>query len=111
MILGLFLLTLLISVAAHFYLRRVHGRHSRTPVATGYSGAEVARAILARAGINDVSVVAHNELLGDHYDPVRKRLMLSTANHHGTSAAALGVAAHECGHAIQHQQAYAPLQL
>jgi len=50
--------------------------------------------------------------LGDHYDPTHKRLVLSSREtFHGTSAAALGVAAHECGHAIQHKQAYAPLQL
>jgi Zn-dependent membrane protease YugP len=49
-------------------------------------------------------------MLGDHYDPIHKRLVLSRDNFHGTSTAALGVAAHECGHAIQHKQAYAPLQ-
>jgi Zn-dependent membrane protease YugP len=50
-------------------------------------------------------------MLGDHYDPVHKRLVLSSENYHGRSLAALGVSAHECGHAIQHQMAYGPLQL
>jgi Zn-dependent membrane protease YugP len=69
----------------------------------------VAAAILQRAGINDVDIVPHDEMLGDHYDPMNKRLVLSNLNYHGDSLAALGVAAHECGHAIQHKIAYAPL--
>lgn len=78
---------------------------------SGYTGAEAAQAILRQAGITNVSIYEHEELLGDHYDPKHKRLVLSSANYHGTSAAALGVAAHECGHAIQHKQAYAPLEM
>ena len=66
--------------------------------------------ILREEGIYDVEIVEHDQSLGDHYDPAHKRLVLSSDNFHGTSAAALGVAAHECGHAIQHQQGYAPLQ-
>ena len=66
--------------------------------------------ILRQEGIYDVEIVEHDQVLGDHYDPTHKRLVLSRENFHGTSAAALGVAAHECGHAIQHKQAYAPLQ-
>jgi Zn-dependent membrane protease YugP len=57
-----------------------------------------------------VEIVEHDEMLGDHYDPIQKRLVLSRDNFIGTSTAALGVAAHECGHAIQHKQTYAPLQ-
>jgi Zn-dependent membrane protease YugP len=111
MILLLFLLTGAISLAAHFYLKSVYARHSQTRLLSGYTGADVAQAILSRGGIHDVSILEHEEMLGDHYDPMRKRLVLSSANYHGTSAAALGVAAHECGHALQHQQAYFPLQL
>jgi hypothetical protein len=111
MILILFLLTLAIGLLAQWHVKRAYARHSRTPVQSGYAGAEAAREILRQAGIANVDVVEHEELLGDHYDPRHKRLVLSSANYHGTSAAALGVAAHECGHAIQHKQAYAPLQL
>ncbi len=107
----LFLLTLAIGLLAQWHVKRACARHSRTPVQSGYTGAEAAHKILRQAGITDVGIVEHEELLGDHYDPKRKRLVLSSANYHGTSAAALGVAAHECGHAMQHQQAYAPLQL
>ena len=111
MILILFLITLAIGLLAQWHVKRAYARHSRTPVQSGYTGVEAAQAILRAAGITNVSIVEHEELLGDHYDPKHKRLVLSSANYHGTSAAALGVAAHECGHAIQHQQAYAPLQL
>ena len=111
MILLIFLITLAIGLLAQWHVKRAYARHSRTPVQSGYTGAEAAQAILRQAGITNVSIVEHEELLGDHYDPKHKRLVLSSANYHGTSAAALGVAAHECGHAIQHKQAYAPLQL
>ena len=111
MILILFLITLAIGLLAQWHVKRTYARHSRTPVQSGYTGAEAAHAILRQAGITNVTIVEHEELLGDHYDPRHKRLVLSSANYHGTSAAALGVAAHECGHAMQHKQAYAPLQL
>ncbi len=110
MIILLFLITLAIGLLAQWHVKRAYARHSRTPVLSGYTGAEAAHEILRQAGITDVSITEHEELLGDHYDPKHKRLVLSTANYHGTSAAALGVAAHECGHAMQHQQAYAWLQ-
>ena len=111
MILALFLLTLTIGLLAQWHVKRAYARHSRTPVQSGYTGADAAHEILRQAGIANVEIVEHEELLGDHYDPLRKRLVLSRANYHGTSAAALGVAAHECGHAIQHKMAYAPLEI
>jgi Zn-dependent membrane protease YugP len=102
---------LAIGLLAQWHVKRAYARHSRTPVQSGYTGAETAQAILREAGINNVTIHEHEELLGDHYDPKHKRLVLSSANYHGTSAAALGVAAHECGHAIQHKQAYTPLEI
>ncbi|MSU58474.1 MAG: zinc metallopeptidase [Pedosphaera sp.] len=111
MILILFLVTLAIGLLAQWHVKSAYARHSRTPVQSGYTGAEAAHAILRQAGITNVEIIEHEELLGDHYDPKRKRLVLSAANYHGTSAAALGVAAHECGHALQHKQAYAPLEM
>lgn len=111
MILLLFILTISIGLLAQWHIKRTYARHSRTATASGCTGAEAAHKILRQAGITNVDIVEHEELLGDHYDPRHKRLILSSANYHGTSAAALGVAAHECGHAIQHKQAYAPLQL
>jgi uncharacterized protein len=110
MILLLFIVTLGIGLLAQWHVKRTYARHSQTPTLGGYSGAEVAHEILRSAGIYDVEIVAQHGLLGDHYDPSHKRLVLSNENYNGTSAAALGVAAHECGHAIQHQKAYAPLK-
>lgn len=77
---------------------------------SGVTGAQAAREILHAANIRDVDVVEINDMLGDHYDPTHKRLCLSTEVYNTPSVAALGIAAHECGHAIQHQKAYAPLQ-
>jgi Zn-dependent membrane protease YugP len=101
--------TMGISLLAAARVKSVYHRYSQIPAASGASGAEVAAAILDRAGIHDVEIVSHDEMLGDHYDPINKRLVLSDLNYHGRSLAALGVAAHECGHAIQHKIAYAPL--
>jgi Zn-dependent membrane protease YugP len=107
----LFAGTMLISLWATMRVKSVYARWSEVPARSGASGAEVAAAILDRAGIRDVEIVAHDEMLGDHYDPLHKRLVLSQQNYYGQSVAALGVSAHECGHAIQHAQAYAPLNL
>ena len=107
----LFVGTMLISLWASARVKSVYNRYSQVPAASGATGAEVAAAILQRAGIDDVEIVPHDEMLGDHYDPMNKRLVLSEQNYHGNSLAALGVAAHECGHAIQHKIAYAPLTI
>ncbi len=105
----LFAGTMLISLWATARVKRVYHKYSQVAAASGATGAQVAAAILERADIRDVEIVPHDEMLGDHYDPIHKRLVLSTQNYHGNSLAALGVAAHECGHAIQHKIAYAPL--
>jgi len=105
----LFIGTMGISLWATWRVKRVYAHWSNVPAASGASGAQVAAAILDRAGIHDVEIVAHDEMLGDHYDPIHKRLVLSQQNYYGNSVAALGVAAHECGHAIQHATGYGPL--
>ena len=112
MILSLILFagTMLLSLWAMMRVKSVYNRYSQVPASSGATGAEVAAAILQRAGIHDVEILEHDEMLGDHYDPIHKRLVLSSQNYHGYSLAALGVSAHECGHAIQHKIAYAPLQ-
>ncbi len=107
----MFLVTLAIGLLAQWHVKRTYARHSRNPTLGGYTGAAAAHAILDQAGTGHVEVMEHDEFLGDHYDPIHRRLVLSSANYHGTSPAALGVAAHECGHAIQHQQAFGPLHL
>jgi Zn-dependent membrane protease YugP len=102
--------TMAISLWAVAHLKGIYNRYSQVPAASGITGAEAAARILDRAGIHDVEIVAQNGDLVDHYDPINKRLVLSTRNYAGHSLAAVGVAAHECGHAIQHKLAYAPLQ-
>lgn len=103
--------TVLLSVGAMAYLKSVFAKASQVPVASGLTGAQTAARILQWAGISNVEIVEGESFLGDHYDPINKRLVLSPDNYSGTSAANVGVAAHECGHALQHQQHYAPLQI
>lgn len=91
-------------------VKAVYNEFNRTPVRSGLTGYEVALEILRRHGISGVEVVAQEGLLGDHYDPINKRLVLCEENFYGSTPAALGVAAHECGHALQHAQGYGPLQ-
>lgn len=103
--------TIGISLIAAARVKSVYHRYNQGRVYSGLTGAEAAARILQGAGIRDVDITHHNQMLGDHYDPLRKRLVLSSDNYYGSTPAALGVAAHECGHAIQHQLAYKPLQL
>jgi len=105
----LFGATLALSLWAAARVRSVYNRHNQEPVLSGLTGREAAAYILRRSGIGDVEIAEQDGMLSDHYDPIHKRLVLSSANYHGSTAAALGVAAHECGHAIQHARAYKPL--
>jgi hypothetical protein len=101
--------TMALSLFAAARVKSVYRRYNRGSVMSGVTGGEAAALILSQAGIRDVEIAVHEQMLGDHYDPLHKRLVLSSDNYHGSSPAALGVAAHECGHAIQHQRAYQPL--
>ena len=85
-------------------------RYSQVRASSGLTGAQAAREIMDAAQIHDVNIVQINGMLGDHYDPTQKRLCLSTETYNSPSIAAVGIAAHETGHAIQHARAYAPLQ-
>jgi uncharacterized protein len=105
----LFIGTMALSLWAMWRVNSVYKRYSQGVVRSGLTGGEVAAHILGRTGIRDVEITHDDGVLGDHYDPIHKRLVLSSENYHGRSPAALGVAAHECGHAIQHARAYAPL--
>jgi Zn-dependent membrane protease YugP len=93
---------------------RVHGAYNknvRVPSRGSITGREAADAVMRSAGIRDVEIVQVPGQLTDHYDPIHRRLALSEHNYHGTSLAALGVAAHEAGHAIQHKAGYSMMQL
>jgi Zn-dependent membrane protease YugP len=103
--------TALLSLGAMGYLKNVYAKASQVRVASGLTGAQTAARILQWAGIGDVEIVEGQSFLGDHYDPMNKKLVLSPENYAGSSAANVGVAAHECGHALQHQRHYAPLHI
>jgi len=100
-----------LSLWATMRVKSVYHRYSQGVVRSGITGGQVAAEILRRTGIHDVEITHAEGMLGDHYDPLHKRLVLSGQNYFGRSPAALGVAAHECGHAIQHARAYGPLHL
>jgi len=102
---------LLLGIYAHLKLTSTYSRFLQAQPASGLSGAEAAREILDQAGLDSVPVEEIGGHLTDHYDPTKRALFLSPDNYHGRSLAAIGVAAHEAGHALQHQAAYAPLQL
>lgn len=102
---------LLVGLWAQFRVSSAFRKWGEVRATSNISGAEAAREILQAAQIHDVQVVETNDFLGDHYDPAHKRLCLSTNVYHTPSVAALGIAAHETGHAIQHAKAYAPLKL
>ncbi|MCX7869212.1 MAG: zinc metallopeptidase [Terrimicrobiaceae bacterium] len=101
---------LVIGLWAQMRVQSAFGKWSRVAATSGVTGAQAARTILHAANIRDVEVVEINDMLGDHYDPIHKRLCLSSPVYQTPSVAALGIAAHECGHAIQHSKAYAPLK-
>lgn len=103
--------TLALGFLAQMYVRSMIHRYGRVAAGSGYTGAEVAEEILRRNGVRGVAIAEHNGFLGDHYDPLHRRVVLSTDVFHGRSLSALGVAAHEVGHALQHHQGYLPLQL
>jgi uncharacterized protein len=97
---------LLLGIWAQAKLSHAYGKYSEVPVDSGMTGAEAAREILDRAGLVNVPVEEVPGHLSDHYDPMKRALFLSSENFHGQSIAAVGVAAHESGHALQHQAAY-----
>lgn len=106
----LWILLIIVPILFGLYAQnRVHtayAKNVRIPSRGRITGAETARAVMQSAGINDVEIIEIPGKLTDHYDPSRKRLALSRDNYRGTSLAALGVAAHEAGHAIQHKVGY-----
>jgi uncharacterized protein len=102
---------LLLGLYAQMKLSTTYGRYIRVPADSGLTGAQGAREILDQAGLTAMPVLEVGGHLTDHYDPTKKALFLSSENYHGRSLAALGVAAHEAGHALQHKAAYTPLML
>ena len=102
---------LLLSLWASFRTKSAINKFSRVRTARGLTGAQAAQEMLHRAGIYDVKIVPSHGFLSDHYNPMNKTLALSEATYASNSVAAVGVACHEAGHAIQHAQSYKPMWL
>jgi Zn-dependent membrane protease YugP len=102
---------LLFALWASWRTRSSFKKYSRVRTMSGLTGAQAAQRLLATAGIRDVDIVPHHGMLSDHYNPVTKKLALSEAVYGSPSVAAVGVACHEAGHAIQHAQGYKPLAI
>jgi len=102
---------LALSLWASFRTRSAFNKYSQVRTMRGLTGAQAAKAMLDRAGIYDVQVVPTHGMLTDHYNPTNKTLALSEAVYASNSVAAVGVACHEAGHAIQHAEGYKPMWL
>src|SRR4051812_47355797 len=111
---SIFLVSILfvgISLLVSTVLKSKFHTYSKTPLMSGLSGREVAERMLRENGIYDVKVTSVNGFLSDHYNPANKTVNLSPAVYSGTSVAAAAIAAHECGHAVQHATAYPWLKM
>ena len=108
---GLVIIGALISVIASWNVRRTYKKYSSYGNSRGIRAEQVAQTILSSAGIYDVRIERISGSLTDHYSPREKVLRLSDSVYGSSSVAAIGVAAHECGHAIQHKEGYLPLKL
>lgn len=106
----LLLAGMVLSMIASAKLKRTFSVYCRIPSASRMTGAQTAQRILSMAGLSDVQVCPVSGHLTDHYDPRTRTVRLSEAVYNQTSLAAVGVAAHECGHAVQHHTQYAPLR-
>lgn len=106
----LILIGILLSLGASFMVKATFNKYSKVRCMSGYTGAQAAERILQQAGINDVRIEHISGTLTDHYDPKNKVLRLSDTVYNQSSIGAVGVAAHECGHAVQHAKGYAPLR-
>ena len=107
---SLFIFVFAFSIYAQIKVSSAYGRNSRIQSRGGITGRDAAAAVMAHAGIHDVEIDETEGHLTDHYDPVQKKLVLSSENYRGTSLAAVGVAAHEAGHALQHKEGFRMLE-
>lgn len=107
----LIIVPMLFGLYAQSRIQSAYNKNVRIPSRGRITGREAAEAVMRSAGIHDVQIIQVPGQLTDHYDPIRKRLALSELNYSGTSLAALGVAAHEAGHAIQHKVGYAMMNI
>jgi hypothetical protein len=107
----IFIVFMLISWLISSQLKSKFREYSKVPLNSGMTGADVARKMLQENGIYDVKVQSVAGELTDHYNPAKRTVNLSTGVYNGSSVASAAVAAHECGHAVQHARAYSWLQM
>lgn len=107
----LFIGITILSCLVQFNLNLKFKRYSKIPTSNGMTGADVARKMLSENGIHDVTVLSTTGMLTDHYNPQNKTVNLSEGVYNSNSIMAAAVAAHECGHALQHAYGYAPLKM
>lgn len=107
----LFIGIMVLGLIVQGVLQSKFGKYSKVPLPNGMSGAEIAMKMLNDNGIYDVKVVPAKGMLTDHYNPATKTVALSEGVYASRSVAAAAVAAHECGHAVQHAKGYAPLKM
>lgn len=107
----LVLIGAVLSLLASAKVNSTYAKYSKVRSMTGMTGAQAAERILYQAGIRDVRIEHIRGNLTDHYDPSAKVVRLSDATYNSPSVAAVGVAAHECGHVLQHYEGYAPLKI
>src|SRR5882757_6704413 len=110
-ILGIALFFMIIGMIVQFRLKSKFSEYSKTPTTSGLSGKEVAEKMLRANGIYDVQVVSVDGFLSDHYNPANKTVNLSPDVYEGRNISSTAIAAHECGHAVQHATAYSMLAL
>ena len=102
---------MILTLWAQWKVKRSYRKYAQVPSSSGLTGAQVARSILSGNGLHNVRIEEVDGVLTDHYDPASRVLRLSAGVYEGRSVSAAGIAAHECGHALQHAAAYAPLAL
>lgn len=107
----LVIIGIVISMAASMKVKSTFNKYNKVRSMSGMTGAQTAQRILDQAGLHDVRVEHVSGNLTDHFDPRKKVVCLSDATYGASTVAAVGVAAHECGHAIQHNEGYAPLKI
>lgn len=105
------IIPMILGIWAQMRIGSTYKKYSQVASRGRITGREAAAYVMQKAGVSDVEITSTRGHLTDHYDPAHKRLVLSEENYHGSSLAALGVAAHEAGHAIQHNVGYSMLKL
>ena len=108
---GLTTLAFLVTFGAQIYVQNTYAKYGNIRIMNGINGASVARDILDRNGLGGIEITSINGVLTDRYDPKNNQVVLSVGNYQNASIAAVAVAAHECGHALQHKESYAFLNV